>query len=392
VNNSAKGKAQRLLKFGLALAIGTMGGATFNYFGLPLAWMLGSMCACTFASLLKVPVAPLPKVQPVITAVLGVLLGAGFTPDLILSMLDWLPSLVGLMIFTIVSAMIGPFYFRFVGRLDKPTAMLSAMPGGLVEMTTLGQENGADVTVIALVQASRILLVVVSVPYLIWLVTGIPVPYGIAASKASVFDVSTMTYLSLVFQMLTGMALGKVLRLPARSLLGPMLISGILHASGMSKLQPPGDLIVVAQLVLGTLVGSRFAGISPTLVLRILLLSAGYVFLFLLAAVFFAKVLANLYNYDVGPLLLSYAPGGVTEMSLIALSMQTDAAFVSGHHIIRMMIVVAFAGLILKYGNMNSRAAAASKSAQDDQCFDHADKGRETTSPSDSRTQRKNSP
>lgn len=73
------------------------------------------------------------------------------------------------MIFVGVCAMIGPFYFRVVGRLDTPTALLSAMPGGLVEMTTLGQEKGGDVMVIALVHASRILLVVVSIPYVIWL-------------------------------------------------------------------------------------------------------------------------------------------------------------------------------------------------------------------------------
>lgn len=137
-------------------------------------------------------------------------------------------------------------------------------------------------------------------------------------SKASVFDVPATSRLSLIFQMLTGMALGRVLRLPARSLLGPMFVSGVLHASGMGKLQPPGEFIIVAQVVLGTNArGEPFRGNITDCCPKGLLLSAGYVLLLLLAAIVIANILAHLYGYNPGSLLLAYAPGGVTEMSLI---------------------------------------------------------------------------
>ena len=39
-------------------------------------------------------------------------------------------------------------------------------------------------------------------------------------------------------------------------------------------------------------------------------------------------------------LLLAYSPGGITEMTLLALSLDLDAAFVATHHVIRISLLV----------------------------------------------------
>ncbi|HEX2509089.1 MAG TPA: AbrB family transcriptional regulator [Microvirga sp.] len=44
------------------------------------------------------------------------------------------------------------------------------------------------------------------------------------------------------------------------------------------------------------------------------------------------------------PLLLAYSPGGLAEMSLVALSLGIEVAFVAAHHIIRVVFVMAAAG------------------------------------------------
>lgn len=51
------------------------------------------------------------------------------------------------------------------------TAFFAAMPGGLIEMVTLGVERGGDEKAIALIHASRIFLVVLTLPFLIQLFT-----------------------------------------------------------------------------------------------------------------------------------------------------------------------------------------------------------------------------
>ncbi|HSK41850.1 MAG TPA: AbrB family transcriptional regulator, partial [Arenibaculum sp.] len=42
-------------------------------------------------------------------------------------------------------------------------------------------------------------------------------------------------------------------------------------------------------------------------------------------------------------LILAYAPGGLAEMSLIALSLDLDTAFVSTHHMVRIILIVVLA-------------------------------------------------
>ena len=45
---------------------------------------------------------------------------------------------------------------------------------------------------------------------------------------------------------------------------------------------------------------------------------------------------------------LAYAPGGVAEMSLVAIALHADAAFVALHHVIRIAAVMAAAPLVFK--------------------------------------------
>ena len=47
-------------------------------------------------------------------------------------------------------------------------------------------------------------------------------------------------------------------------------------------------------------------------------------------------------------LLLAYAPGGLAEMSLIALALQANAPFVATHHIARIAMVVMAAPVVFK--------------------------------------------
>ncbi len=44
--------------------------------------------------------------------------------------------------------------------------------------------------------------------------------------------------------------------------------------------------------------------------------------------------------------MLAYSPGGLAEMSLVALALQIEVAFVAAHHIIRILFVMMSAGPI----------------------------------------------
>ena len=59
----------------------------------------------------------------------------------------------------------------------------------------------------------------------------------------------------------------------------------------------------------------------------------------------FAAGLTQVTDLEFAPLFLAYAPGGIAEMSLVALALDVDAAFVATHHVARIAIVLALTPL-----------------------------------------------
>ncbi|HEU03400.1 MAG TPA: AbrB family transcriptional regulator, partial [Aurantimonas coralicida] len=235
-------------RFALALVVALVGAIIFLEFSLPLPWMLGPMAACLAASLLRLPVRAPSIVRPPMTMLVGVLLGAGFTPGMVAGMADWLPSLLGLVLFLFVAAAACVTYFHWVAGFDLPTAYFAGMPGGLIEMVTLGQAKGGDPRIIALVHSSRIMLIVFALPFVLHLVTGQSVVTR-PNSGLSIVDAGWTVELWLVLTGLVGIALGRWMRLPAPDLMGPMLASAIVHLSGVTEFRPPYELVAMAQLV-----------------------------------------------------------------------------------------------------------------------------------------------
>lgn len=131
------------------------------------------MVVCTAAALLKLPVAAPPVIRPPMTAVIGVMLGAGFKPDIVQHLLNWIPTLLGLVLFMAACALCCVTYFRRVAGFDPVTAFFAGMPGGLVEMVTVGEEKGGDARIIALIHSARILLVVMTLPFIVQWIEGV---------------------------------------------------------------------------------------------------------------------------------------------------------------------------------------------------------------------------
>lgn len=256
----------------LALAIGFIGGCIFFYFHLPLPWMLGSLVACLVASLFNMPVAVPGIVRPPMLMLVGVVLGSGFTPAMAGSMIDWLPGLGILMVFVVLTAGCSYVYFRRVGGFDHWTAFFSGMPGGLVEMTALGDAYGANTRAIALVHSSRIMLVVLTLPFVLTVVGGQTLA-GISRSGASVLEAPISAELWLFGTGLCGAVLGRLLSMPSPFLMGPMLASAAVHLTGLSAFHAPWEIIAFAQLVLGSALGCSFAGVKKSSILHILRLS-----------------------------------------------------------------------------------------------------------------------
>jgi uncharacterized membrane protein AbrB (regulator of aidB expression) len=99
-------------------------------------------------------------------------------------------------------------------------------------------------------------------------------------------------------------------------------------------------------VVLGAVLGSRFAGARPGRMLRMLAVAAGMTAILLVATVTAAAAVSALTGIGIVPLILAYSPGGLAEMSLVALVVHADVALVATHHLVRVVFVMVAAPVV----------------------------------------------
>lgn len=329
----------------LAFAIGTVGSLVFLYFRLPLPWFLGSLTACLIASVIRIPVErPKPLAGP-LRATLGVAVGSAFTPAILGqfgAMTVSLLALVPFMILIIATSM--TFYRRFAG-FDAPTAFFSAVPGGLADMTAMAEQSGANQRTVILVQASRIVMIVFTIP--LWL----QLHDGLAASTpfASPARLSTMSLAD--FATLVGMAgigwgLASRLGLVGAPIVGPMLVSGAAHALGFTTVRLPVELLIVAQIGMGALLGCQFRGLTLKEFTHTMVWGILNAILLLLVTAVVVVLVSRTTGFDQVSVLMAFAPGGQSELNLLAFVLGADVAYVALHHLLRLGIVFVGAQIV----------------------------------------------
>ena len=101
-------------------------------------------------------------------------------------------------------------------------------------------------------------------------------------------------------------------------------------------------------LILGASVGCRFANKSFGEISRNALHSFVATFMLVILGLASAFVASFIIDKNFFTLLLSYCPGGIYEVAVIAIFFDLDPEFVSFHHIIRLLMILFIVPLMLK--------------------------------------------
>ncbi len=335
-----------ILKQAIALLIGTSAGLLAYRVGMPLPWMLGPMIANTVVAVMHGPILAPIKLRPIVIPVIGVMLGSSITAEILQQLDEWTLTLVVMVPFLATAALGSYTIYRRIGKYDAVTAYFSSMPGGLAEMLLIGGANGGIERRIALAHASRVLLVVTFVGLFYGIVLG--VQSGAAGAKAWVGlgALSIADWVWLGGCVVLGVPLGRLVRLPAPLMLGPMLVSAAAHLLHLVEVPPPSLLVIGAQIVLGSVIGCRFVGATAREVAQDLKLGMASSIVMLVVAVLFSVVTWQLTGTPLSQVFLAYSPGGLTEMSLLALALGQDVAYVSVMHILRILMVIVAAPFV----------------------------------------------
>lgn len=337
-----------LLALAATLALGLVGGLLARLAQLPVAMLLGALLATggialsglrPFGRGVTLPT----RLRTAFIPVIGVSIGGAFTPDVLTEAPRWWPSLLALLLYLPLSHGIGVLIYAR-GGLPRREAFFGAVPGGLIEAVQMGEEAGADPALTTILQFLRLILTILAVPLIFTLLTGGAVGSSAGAVMPAASEaLGVQDALVLLAAAVAGSAAGRLLRLPAAPMTGPLLLSALAYAGGLAQGAPPAWLIAVTQVVVGCGLGVRFGGADRRLLRRAAPLAVLNGVVALAMAFLFAALLGLVVQEPTDAVFLAFAPGGVAEMSLIALSLELSVAYVTLHHLLRIVLSLAVA-------------------------------------------------
>lgn len=330
-----------------SLMIGAAGGFLFHLLHLPLPWTLGAIAASALAAVTlnrwRLPARVRVWARPVV----GVLAGSGFAPGVIESIASWWPALLIVAGYSLVISAIGYVVFRRWLGFDVPTAYFAATPGGLAELSLLGGSLGADTKMLVLIHAVRVITVVVFVSLLAQFMGGTQA--GSPSGPVGGGHHSPEEWAILVACGVLGLLVARRLRLPGGPLIIPMFFSAVVHATGLTDAAPPYWIVAFAQVLIGSIVGSRFAGITLIQIRQGLLVAGLWAGFMVTTAALVGIAGAWLLGMPFTWLLLALAPGGAAEMLVITYALGADVAFVALCQVARINLVLACAPLFFRH-------------------------------------------
>ena len=317
--------------------IALIGVAAFHLLALPLPWLLGPIAACLSAALLGVRMRGVSVLNNAMRTILGVAVGATITTALLTSMAQMWATLALIPVMVMLIGLVGIPYFQRLWGFDLATSYYGAMPGGLQDMLVFGEEAGGDVRALALIHATRVMIIVAALPFILQGYWGVDLsnPPGEPAASLPLSQLALM-----VAAGIGGWQIARAVGLFGASILGPMILAGILALSGLLVHRPPAEAVWAAQFFIGMTVGTKYVGVTAEELRRDVAAALGFCVILLILAAAFVEFIHLAGLAPPMEALLAFAPGGQAEMTVLALIAGADMAFVIAHHVLRIVVVI----------------------------------------------------
>ena len=332
-------------EFALVIIISIPSAIVAEFFDIPLAWFLGPMLITSLASLMGLKTKMPKLVLSSILILLGLYIGNYIDKSLFSQMHQWVFTSLIMLVYIIVSVLIVSKYLQIFSKYGRKTSIFSAAPGALGPLMILAEDEKSDLSQVATSHLIRLIIIITVFPFIVNSF------YDVENTKIAeeiIKDQNIYHLILLITSSIIVIIIFDKFRIPAALLSGTLLASGFLQISEIASYQFPPNIIDYCLLVLGASVGCRFANKTFGEIARNALHSFVATFLLVVLGLIAAFAASLIIDKNFFTLLLSYCPGGIYEVAVIAIFFDLDPEFVSFHHIIRLLMILFIVPLILR--------------------------------------------
>ncbi|WP_040214003.1 AbrB family transcriptional regulator [Clostridium polynesiense] len=348
----------------MTLIIGFLFGYIALKIKIPAGAMVGAMFSIAIFNIITGDAALSQDVKILTQMAAGAFIGSGITSKDISGLKKIIvPAILMVLGIVFLNLFMGYLMHKITG-IDLITSLFACAPGGIVDMTLVSSDLGADTPKVAVLQLVRFISVMTIIPAVVKIIAKIR-----SRRKREVYDEGALeivksnrddkrdsfTYKEKAACVLRTLAIafaagiiGYISKIPAGALTFSM-ISAAAYNITTNKAYMPIPLRRITQILAGILVGERM-NYGDLIALKAvmfpaLLLILGIITVNLLLALFINRIS----SIDIITALFACTPGGVADMALIAEELGADGPKVTVLQLCRYVCVIALFPIIIKF-------------------------------------------
>ncbi len=332
-------------EFAWVIIVSIPGALIADYFDVPLAWFLGPMIVTSAVSLGGIKTKMPRLVLNGVLIVLGLYIGNYIDQSLFSQIHQWVWTSLIMLAYIVVSVLLVSKYLQKFSGYEEKTSIFSAAPGALGPLLILAEDQKSDLSHVATSHLIRLIIIITVFPFV---VNSFYDQENIKLVETIIEDQNISNLFILLALSILLIIIFDKLKVPAALLAGTLVASGLLQITEVASYKLSSNIIDYCLLILGSSVGCRFANKTFNEIAKNALHSFVATFFLVLLGIVAALVAGFVIDKNFFTLLLSYCPGGIYEVAVIAIFFDLDPEFVSFHHIIRLLIILFIVPIILR--------------------------------------------
>jgi membrane AbrB-like protein len=351
----------------LTIIVGVIGGTMALKLKVPAGAVVGSMILIAAFNIATGRVFMPQDVKVVTQIAAGAFIGAGISHRDVLDLRFIIkPAVLMVISMIVLNLLMGYIMYKATG-VDLITCLFASAPAGIMDMSLISGDLGADTSKVAVLHMVRLLIVFIVLPPMMKFVhskiyggktseTARGETVCTDSAKALKKEKKTESFTkekAINLALTLGLALiigfiGYKLKVPAGAMTFSMIAVGALNIfTGRGYM--PLNLRRATQFFAGILIGGRMT-YADVIALKSVIVPAIIMLVGIIVLNFcIGYIISRAGGIEIVTALLASAPGGVSDMALIAKELGGDAPKVAIMQLARYICIIAFFPVIIKY-------------------------------------------